>query len=212
MKNLMLLKAMTDMAKKKKLAMGGYADGGKAASSEEKIKGFEDADKRAEEETKKRDEAARKRDSDFVKGKKKLSPKFYADGGEVIGGPLREMKAKRRNPYDGNEKEADELENELDKQNFAEGGMADKKKGAVMAIVAKLAKKPMGGGEEMEMEDEEEEEGSPEHESMEMAAKSAAASEVMAAFKSGDVEALAEALTNFHKSMAYGGMAGEEEC
>jgi len=34
----------------------------------------------------------------------------------------------------------------------------------------------------------------------------------MDAFKSGDTKALAEALTNFHKSMAYGGMAGKEEC
>jgi hypothetical protein len=135
--------------------------------------------------------------------------KKMMDGGQVIGGPLKMMKAKRPNPYTGNEPEADDIERASEGQKFADGGMADKKKGAVMAIVAKLAKKPMGGGEEEEME-EGGEEGSEEHESMEKAAKTAAANEVMSALKSGDVEALAEALTNFHKSMAYGGMAGKE--
>lgn len=139
----------------------------------------------------------------------------YGNGGQVIGGPLKEMKAKRPNPYDGNEPSADDIERASEGEKFAKGGMAGKK-GAVMAIVAKLAKKPMGesmkmNGEEGEME-EGGEEGSEEHESMEKAAKTAAANEVMSALKSGDVDALAEALTNFHKSMAYGGMAGKEEC
>ena len=137
----------------------------------------------------------------------------YGNGGQVIGGPLKEMKAKRPNPYDGNEPSADDIERASEGEKFAKGGMAGKK-GAVMAIVARLAKKPSKIGEAMsEGSEEEMEEGGEEDvaTSGDMA-KMSAASEVMDAFKSGDTKALAEALTNFHKSMAYGGMAGKEEC
>jgi hypothetical protein len=75
--------------------------------------------------------------------------------------------------------------------------MADKKKSAVLAIVAKLAKKPMSGSMEMNGE----EEGGP-MEPMKVGedamheAGLAAASEIMDAVKSGDKEALASALYN----------------
>jgi hypothetical protein len=118
------------------------------------------------------------------------------------------------------------MESEIASQNFAKGGMAtcascggkmadggmscakgckmaevvmpDKKKAAVMAIVAKIGKKPMASAgkgmdelaaPEMEME----EEGMPVSEE----AKMAAAEEVMGALKSGDVKMFAGALENF---------------
>ena len=173
--------------------------------------------------------------------------KMMATGGLV------EQKAKRPNPYDGNEPEANEVEKEAETQNFAKGGMAKAKivaahkkakelmpdfqkeygkekgkeiayatmmkqeknkmadggsvdgkgKNAVMAIVAKLAKKPSemsqklgeeASGEEMESESE--------ISGME-AAKMAAAEEVMGALKSGDKEAFAGALENFMRSCSY---------
>ena len=64
---------------------------------------------------------------------------------------LTEWKAERPNPYTGNVPSADDIERASQGQKFADGGMS-KKKGAVMAIVAKLGKKPMGG--EMEMDEE----------------------------------------------------------
>jgi hypothetical protein len=81
---------------------------------------------------------------------------------------------------------------------MAEGGPVDKKKAAVMAIVAKIGKKPMASAgkgmdelaaPEMEME----EEDMPVSEE----AKMAAAEEVMGALKSGDVKMFAGALENF---------------
>jgi len=115
-----------------------------------------------------------------------------------IGGPLKEQIAKRPNPYTGNVGEANDMERASMGQKFAKGGMAGKP--AVMAIVAKLAKKPMS--ESMKVNEEVEEEGmeGPEEGSgMHEEAKMAAASEVMGAFKSGDEKALAMALENFIK-------------
>lgn len=115
-------------------------------------------------------------------------------------GGLTEQKAKRPNPYTGNEPEAKEVEKETMSQKFAEGGMAGKK-GAVMAIVAKLAKRPKemseGMQEEAEMEEKEESMGGMEE------AKMAAAEEVMGALKSGDKSAFAGALENFMKACSY---------
>ena len=160
-------------------------------------------------------------------------------------GGLTEQKAKRQSDYDGNEPEANELEKELETENFAKGGMAKSKitaahkkakelmpefqkeygkekgksiayatmmkqekekmadggmpkgKGAVMAIVARLAKKPMEMSEKMGEEGEE-------MESEEMGgmreAKMAAAEEVMSALKSGDKEMFAGALENFMRA------------
>lgn len=162
-------------------------------------------------------------------------------------GGLTEQKAKRPNDYDGNEPEANELEKELETENFAKGGMAkskiiaaDKKakelmpefqkeygkekgkaiayatmrkqekekmadggmpkgKGAVMAIVARLAKKPMEMSEKMGEEGESEEMESEEMGGM-REAKMAAAEEVMSALKSGDKEMFAGALENFMRA------------
>lgn len=163
-------------------------------------------------------------------------------GKKMAYGGLTEQKAKRPSDYDGNETEANELEKELETENFAKGGMAKSKitaahkkakelmpefqkeygkekgkaiayatmmkqekekmadggmakgKGAVMAIVAKLAKKPMEMSKEMSSEGEE-------MESEEMGgmreAKMAAAEEVMSALKSGDKEMFTGALENF---------------
>jgi hypothetical protein len=104
-------------------------------------------------------------------------------------------KAKRPSPYTGNVPEANEMEKETSSQNFAKGGMA-KGKPAVMAIVAKLAKKPMS--ESSEMNEEMASEG-PEMASGMQEAKMAAAEEVMGAMKSGDASAMASALENFIK-------------
>jgi len=140
---------------------------------------------------------------------------------------FKSIMAKRKNPYEGNEKFSDEMEAETaNGGNFAKGGMVkcascggkmamggmscaqgckmaeggavDKKKNAVMAIIAKIGKKPMDsvgkspdemmGGEEGQMEGE----MSASHE-----AKMAAADEVMSALKSGDTMAFAGALENF---------------
>lgn len=163
-----------------------------------------------------------------------------ADGG------LTEQKAKRPNPYDGNEPEAAEVQKELETQNFAKGGMAkadivaaDKKakelmpkfqkeygkekgkaiayatmrkqqkegmadggevKGPVMAIVAKLAKKPMEASEKLGEMAAEEEGGGEERMGMMREAKMAAAEEVMGALKSGDKEMFAGALENFMRA------------
>lgn len=107
-------------------------------------------------------------------------------------GGLTEGKAARPNPYDGNKKEADSLASELGADRMAEGGPVGKK-GAIMAIVAKLAKKPSEIGSEMEKE-----EGMGEGEmSASHEAKMAAADEVMGAIKSGDKMAFAGALENF---------------
>lgn len=78
---------------------------------------------------------------------------------------------------------------------MADGGPVDKKKGAVMAIIAKLGKKPMSspGNDMMESEDE----GEGEEGSVSGEAKMAAAEEVMSALKSGDKMAFAGALENF---------------
>lgn len=139
--------------------------------------------------------------------------KMMATGGLV------EQKAKRPNPYDGNEKEADEVEKETESQNFAKGGMAKKmaeggeasKKGAVMAIVARLAKKPtemsseLGKAAEGEGSALEKETGG--EEASEMGgmeeAKLAAAEELMGALKSGDKRAFASSLENFMKACSY---------
>lgn len=110
-------------------------------------------------------------------------------------GGLTEGKAKRPNPYDGNMKEADSLAGELKREKFADGGPAGKK-GAIMAIVAKLAKKPSEMGEAMKEEGEGMES---EGEDMMGEAKMSAASEVMDALKGGDVKAFAGALENFMK-------------
>jgi len=125
--------------------------------------------------------------------------KKMASGGNVIGGPLKEGMAKRPSPYTGNMPEASAMESEAMGQKFAKGGMAGKP--AVMAIVAKLAKKPMEGSAKMQEEAEMEEgmEGPEEGSGMHEEAKMAAASEVMGAFKSGDEKALAMALENFIK-------------
>jgi len=112
-------------------------------------------------------------------------------------GGLTEQKAKRPNPYTGNEPEAKEVEKETSSQKFADGGMTGKK-GAVMAIVAKLARKPKEMSEAMqeeaEMEEKKESMGSMEE------AKMAAAEEVMDALKSGDKSAFADALENFMRA------------
>jgi len=143
---------------------------------------------------------------------KMAKAKKLADGGNVLGGPLKEWKAERPNPYDGNPSSADDIERASKGEGFAsggkvpagglaEGGMADKKKSAVLAIVAKLAKKPMSGSMEMNGEEEGGEEGGP-MEPMKVGedamheAGLAAASEIMDAVKSGDKEALASALYN----------------
>jgi hypothetical protein len=120
----------------------------------------------------------------------------YSNGGQVIGGPLKEMKAKRPNPYDGNEPSADDIERASEGEKFAKGGMAGKK-GAIMAIVAKLAKKPSEIGSELEKEGEGMEESG---EGMMGEAKMTAASEVMSALKGGDVSAFSSALENFMKA------------
>jgi hypothetical protein len=176
-------------------------------------------------------------------------------GKKMAYGGLTESKAKRPNDYDGNEKEANELEKELETENFAKGGMAKSKitaahkkakelmpefqkeygkekgkqiayatmmkqekgmmgggmvdkmadggevgkgKGAVMAIVARLAKKPMQMSKEMESEGEGEEMESGMGGMRE--AKMAAAEEVMSALKSGDKEMFAGALENFMRA------------
>jgi hypothetical protein len=129
-------------------------------------------------------------------GKKKMMM-----GGGMVSkmaeGGLTEQQAKRPNPYTGNEPEAKEMEKETSAK-MADGGMA-KGKPAVMAIVAKLAKKPMSESGKMneEMEDERGEmEASKE-------AKMAAAEEVMSALKSGDKEMFAGALENFMRACDY---------
>ena len=142
--------------------------------------------------------------SKMSKMKKKM-----ADGGQIIGGPLKEMKAMRPNPYTGNEPEADDIEADSEGAKFAKGGPVGKK-GAVLAIVAKLAKKPSKMGEAMAEGDHgaelggHEAEETPEEmheEDMAHEAKMAAGEEIISAFKSGDVEALVEALANFHTAM-----------
>jgi hypothetical protein len=123
--------------------------------------------------------------------------KKLADGGQVIGGPLKELKSTRPNPYTGNVPSADDIEGASEGKNFANGGPVDKKKSAVLAIVAKLAKKPMGGmegGEEGEVE--EVQEPMAVDESAMHEAAIAAASDIIDAVKSGDKEALANALYN----------------
>lgn len=119
-------------------------------------------------------------------------------GGMVKGmasGGLTEQKAKRPNPYTGNEPEMRDMEAET---KMADGGMTGKK-GAVMAIVAKLAKKPMS--ESMKMNGEEEsEEGEMEMGEARMEAKKAAADEIMGALKSGDAATLAASLENFMRA------------
>ena len=137
--------------------------------------------------------------------------------------------AKRKNPYEGNNEFGDKFEGELSSQQFAKGGMVkcascggkmaeggmscaqgckmaeggpvDKKKNAVMAIIAKIGKKPMGspgrGVEEMESEGEGE---GMEGGDMMGEAKMSAASEVMDALKGGDVAAFSSALENFVKA------------
>jgi hypothetical protein len=135
-------------------------------------------------------------------GKKKMM------GGGMVSkmadGGLTEQKAKRPNPYTGNEPEMKEMESETSSQKFADGGMAGKK-GAVMAIVAKLAKKPMATSKEMSGEETEENDRMEEEEGMEASkeAKMAAAEEVMGALKSGDKEAFAGALENFMRACEY---------
>lgn len=171
-------------------------------------------------------------------------------GKKMATGGLVEHKAKRPNPYDGNEPEADEVERETESQNFAHGGMSKEKltkahekarelmpqfqkeygkekgksiayatmtkqakegmaeggevgkKGAVMAIVARLAKKPSEIGKEMgDTAVERAEEGGGEEGMGGMReAKMAAAEEVMSALKSGDREGFAGALENFMKA------------
>lgn len=116
-------------------------------------------------------------------------------------GGLVEQKIKRSNPYTGNEKEAMDIEKEAEGNKMADGGMSGKKP-AVMAIVAKLAKKPTEASSKMgEMASEGEGE---EMESEEMGgmreAKMAAADEVMSAIKSGDKEMFAGALENFMRA------------
>ena len=175
--------------------------------------------------------------------------KMMAQGG------LTEQKAKRPNPYDGNEPEAAEVEKELETQNFAKGGMAkadivaaDRKakelmpkfqkeygkdkgkaiayatmrkqqkgmmgggmvdgmaegggvKGPVMAIIAKLAKKPTEMSEKLgEAASAEGGEEAPEGMGGMREAKMAAAEEVMSALKSGDKEMFAGALENFMRA------------
>lgn len=161
-------------------------------------------------------------------------------------GGLTEQKAKRPNPYDGNEPEANEVEKEVETQNFAKGGMAKadivaahnkaKKvmpqfqkeygkekgksiayatmmkqqkegmaegggvKGPVMAIIAKLAKKPMEASDKLGEMAAEEEGGGEEGMGMMREAKMAAAEEVMGALKSGDKEMFAGALENFMRA------------
>jgi predicted HicB family RNase H-like nuclease len=218
MKNKMMMDAMLKMAKAKKLGMGGYADGGEA-SSQDKIDAFETSDRRAAEANKKREEEERKRENELNKGKKKVSPKYYADGGQVIGGPLKEMKAKRRTPYDGNELQEDELQSELEGQNFAKGGMADKKKGAVLAIVAKLAKKPMSESMKMNGEHDEPDEdnmGGPSDYDEDNAtpadmAKLSAASEMVAALKEGNAKEFAMSLETFINACHEAAESSEEE-
>jgi hypothetical protein len=117
---------------------------------------------------------------------------------------FKSIMAKRKNPYQGN--------SEMDPEQFAHGGMSgmndggkmmaeggsvDKKKSAVMAIIAKIGKKPMDsvGKSPDEMEMEMKEEGG----SMD-SAKEAAASEVMESMKSGDVGMFSAALENFIKA------------
>jgi hypothetical protein len=132
-------------------------------------------------------------------GKKKMM------GGGMVSkmanGGLTEQQAKRPNPYTGNEPEMKEMEKETSSQKFADGGMAGKK-GAVMAIVAKLAKKPMATSKEMSGE-EMEEDGEMEGMEASKEAKMAAAEEVMGALKSGDKEMFAGALENFMKACSY---------
>ena len=117
-------------------------------------------------------------------------------------GGLTEQKIKRSNPYTGNEKEAMDMEKEAMPAKMADGGMGGKKP-AVMAIIAKMAKKPVEASGKMgEMAKEEEEEGMSEESGM-MEAKMAAAEEVMGALKSGDKTAFAGALENFMKACSY---------
>lgn len=144
---------------------------------------------------------------------------MYGKKMKMAYGGLTEQKAKRPNDYDGNEKEADELQKELETENFAHGGMSKKKmaeggevkdkKGAVMAIVARLAKKPTEMSEQLGKEAkgeesavEKETEGMEESSGM-MEAKMAAADELMGAMKSGDKQALVGALENFMRACSY---------
>ena len=126
-------------------------------------------------------------------------------------GGLTEQKIKRSNPYTGNEKEAMDMEKEAMGNKMAYGGMAEKKmadggmggkKPAVMAIIAKMAKKPVEASGKMGEMAKEEEEGMSEESGM-MEAKMAAAEEVMGALKSGDKTAFAGALENFMKACSY---------
>lgn len=122
-----------------------------------------------------------------------------ADGG------MTPVKAKRPNPYNGNEEDMKDMEKETSTQNFAKGGMAGKK-GAVMAIVAKLAKKPSKMGEALSEGEGEEENGMEmEEEGMGASkeAKMAAAEEVMSALKSNNKEMFAGALENFMRACSY---------
>jgi hypothetical protein len=116
-------------------------------------------------------------------------------------GGLTEQKIKRSNPYTGNEKEAMDMEKEAMPAKMADGGMGGKKP-AVMAIITKMAKKPVEASGKMGEMAKEEEEGMSEESGM-MEAKMAAAEEVMGALKSGDKTAFAGALENFMKACSY---------
>jgi len=123
--------------------------------------------------------------------------KMMMSGGMVdkaANGGLVEQKAKRPNPYTGNVPEAADMEKET---RMADGGMAGKKP-AVMAIVARLAKKPMS--ESKKMNEEMEDEGKMEMGEARMEAKKAAAEEIMGALKSGDTSTLASSLENFMRA------------
>jgi len=116
-------------------------------------------------------------------------------------GGLVEQKSKRSNPYTGNEKEANEMESEAEGKKMADGGMG--KKPAIMAIIAKMAKKPTEASSKMGEMSEEGESEEMESEGGMMEAKMAAAEEVMGALKSGDKAAFAGALENFMRACNY---------
>lgn len=117
-------------------------------------------------------------------------------------GGLVEQKIQRSHPYSGNKPVDDEMMAETEGKKMADGGMG--KKPAIMAIIAKMAKKPTEASSKMGEMSEEGESEEMESEGGMMEAKMAAAEEVMGAIKSGDKAAFAGALENFIKACGYG--------